>query len=680
MKYKLIAFLTTMALMVVPTPLAASASSTATVVAADSFRSVSGIGTNYIRQTATDAAGNLYVLGQANNNFTDMSGNQTVVFNMQFSQTDNIYLAKYSAAGVQQWVTDFGSTSNESVSALAVASDGTIAVSGRLCMNLVIAPSINLVPISQFCDPFFAVLDADGNGLWAKVFGEPNQFYPNQWVTNVAFDSAGSLYAAVYTSGMIDLATYGIDGTTFTLPGGVDYSGFIVVKYNQAQQLQWLKPLPDGINLNSQAFTVTATGDVLVGGYMNRAIAFDSLGTFTPTGEDGVLARISSTTRNFDNLKIIGGAGTQRITGIALTSSGSVVISSRLEGTGVLNSVSYASAGGADALIAKLSGVGWTTDWVTRFGGAGTESFFSAAVDSAGRIYTSGSFTTSVTLGGAGTFTASSSVGNGLVVGLEPDGSIAWAKQSSSPANGWSSLGGGVSVFGNSVYAAGQAAGTQTTIDGVSATGNAFNCCNGYSNGFFLKITTSAVGGAVVVNNVSQPVSNAIDVTRATPRVIDSPAAAFQQTISGRNLDKVTSVSIAGKQLKFELNKSGELVLDTPVLSVGSHNVLLVGTGFQYTLVSAIRVRDVQTVAVNRFNNLRDARVISAQVRQLQTQLGENHKVHCQLELSKSIRTAESKRQIKMAQAFCSALTVPTKLVVTPGGLKTQLSVVVRQN
>ena len=672
MKNRLFALLATIALLIAPTPMMAAASSSATVVAADSFRSVSGTGTNFIQQTDTDASGNFYVLGQANNNFTDMNGNQTAVFNVPNSQTDNMYLVKYNASGARQWAIDLGSTSNESAGSLAVTATGTIAVSGRLCMNLVISPSINIVPISQFCDGFLAVLDTDGNGLWAKVFGAPNQFYSNQWVSNLAFDAFGSLYAAVFTSSMAELAPFGIDGTTFSVPGGVDYAGYVVVKYNSGQQLQWLKPLPNGLNIFRNAFTVDSDGNVLLGGRMNRSIAFDALGTFAPTGDDGVLARISSTTRNFDNLKIIGGAGSSNVTGIAITSTGSVVIAARLDGTGILNSVSYASAGGFDAFIVKLSGAGWTTDWATRFGGTGNEFFSSVAVDSADRVYTAGDISTSVTVGRAGTFSASAN-SNGLVVGLEPDGTISWAKQSISPANGWSSFGAGISVFGNSVFAAGQAAGTQTTVDGVSATGNAHNCCNQYSSGFFFKITTSAVGG-------SQTVGNVIDITSVSPRVIDSPVKAFSQTIAGRNLDRVTSISIAGKQLKFELNKSGELVIETPSLSVGTHNLVLVGNGFQFTLVSALRVRDVQSVAVKRFNTLKDVGVILAQLRVMQMQLGDGYRAHCSLEIAKSRTTTESRRQAKLAQNFCWALGIPSKLVVIPGAQKTQLSVVVRQN
>lgn len=680
MKIRLIAVAALTSLIATFSPVSANAVSTASVVAADSYRSVSGVGSNSMMETATDSAGNVYFLGQSNNEIVNMSGNTTQVFNLQFSQTDNMILSKYNSAGVWQWTQDIGSTSNESSASLAVSPSGKIAVGGRLCSTLVIAPSISISPISQFCDGFFAVLDTDGNGLYARAIAEPNAFDPNQWVTNLAFDAAENLYVAAYVSSMSDLATAGIGGVTFAMPGQTDYSGTVVVKYSSAGVVSWIKPLPRSANLSGQAF-VANNGDVYAGGSFTSATQFDSIGLFTPNSNDGFALRISGTTRQIDQLKVVGGAGAQVVSGFRLTSSGDWIILARIASTAVVNSVNYVSAGSNDALVMKFSGAGLVTDWATQIGGAGNEFFDGLAIDSDTRVYVAGSITTSLNLGQLGTFTSSnSSSTNGLLVALEPDGLTAWAKQTTSPSNGFSALTGGVSVNGNSVYAAGVAAGNQTTIDGVNITGSAFNCCNGYSSAIWIKVATSPLGGAVVVNNVSQSAESVIDVTRATPREIDSPATAFQQIISGRNLQKVTSVSIAGKQIKFALTQAGELAVEVPALALGAHNLVLSGTGFHYTLVSAIRVRDVQKIVINRFSNLKETRAVSTKVREIQNQIGDNHRVSCLLELSKSTRPAEVRRQVKLAQSFCSALTVPSKLVVNPDAIKTQLSVVVRQN
>lgn len=680
MKLKLIAISAASSMLVALGAVSANAISTATVVAADSFRSVSNTGNNSMMETATDAAGNVYFLGQSNNEIVDMAGNTTQVFNLQNSQTDNMILSKYNSSGVKQWTQEIGNTSNESAASLAVSASGKIAVGGRLCMPLVIAPSISLSPTSQFCDGFFAVLDTDGNGLWARTIAEPNAFDPNQWVNNLAFDQSENLYAAAYVSSMSALATQGIGGVSFSMPGQTDYSGTVVVKYTTAGAVAWIKPLPRSANLSGQAFTAVA-GDVYAGGTFTSATAFDSLGTFTPTSGDGFALRISGTTQQIDQLKVIGGAGSQVVTGFRLTSSGEWVVLSRIAGTAVVNSVNYTNLGSNDALVTKFSGAGLVTDWARHIGGSGNEFFDGLGLDAASRVYLAGSITTALNLGQAGTFTsASSTLSNGLLVGLEPDGSIAWAKQTTSPANGFSSLTGGVSVRGNAVYAAGVAAGTQTTIDGVSMTGSPYNCCNGYTSAIWLKVTTSTVGGSVLLNNQVTVVNNAIDITGVTPRVVDISNSSVRQTISGRNLDKVASASIAGKAVKFELNKNGDIILDIPALAVGSHDLVLAGSGFQLTLVSAMRVRNVERVDVGRFGNLRESGAISAKVREVQDRFGDNHRVSCHLATAASLKTSELRRQVNLAQNFCSSLKVPSRVLVVPGAPKTQLTVVVRQN
>ncbi|MBP6187160.1 MAG: hypothetical protein KA421_05340, partial [Rhodoluna sp.] len=144
MKSKIAALISAFVLLVALNPLPAAATSSATVVAGKSFRATGGNSSNSVYETATDSAGNLYVMGQSNKDFIDSDGGTTTVFNFQYSSTDNIYVAKYNAAGVKQWVQEIGNTSNESASTLAVAADGTIAIGGRLCMPLVIAPSISI--------------------------------------------------------------------------------------------------------------------------------------------------------------------------------------------------------------------------------------------------------------------------------------------------------------------------------------------------------------------------------------------------------------------------------------------------------------------------------------------------------------------------------------------------------
>ena len=679
MKSKLLAVISSFTLILSFSAWPAQATSTATVVDAKSFRSTSGLGTTLVSDTATDAAGNLYVMGQSNVNILDSDGGTTPVFNFQYSATDNIFLAKYNSAGVKQWVQDIGTTSNESAAALAVSANGTIAIGGRLCMPLVVSPNISISPISQFCDGFLAVLDTDGNGLWAKVFAEPNQFVPNQWVNELEFDSSGSLYAVVQTENMLDLATYGIDGTTYSIPGGVDYAGQVLVKYNAAAQLQWVKPMPYGFTVAQHTLNITSNSEILVGGHINRAVAFDALGTFTPSGDDGVVARLSAANRTFSIIKIFGGAGVQRISGVSTTSTGDVVALARIESTAVVNAVNYASLGSRDALIVKMSGGTWVTEWATQFGGTGNDFFNSVKVDADNRVYTAGSIGAVVNLGTAGTFTPGvNSSSNGLVVGLDDDGSIAWAKQSVSSSQGFSGLYNGVAVSGNTVYAGGSMGTTQTLSDGVTAVGNAWNCCNGFSAGYVVKINASPVGGSVVVNNVVAQDANMIAVTNIAPRVFDETAIDSKLTLSGRNLDKVNSVLQAKTSLKHKLLENGNLELELPSLTLGTHDIVLSGSGFHYTLQNAYRVQSVETLVISKFTNIKQASATSKMVKATISKLQTKVSTTCVLGLNNKISAKATKTLIAQARNYCNALNVNYQFRVERATEATKLAVQVR--
>lgn len=679
MKQKLVSVLSALALAFVFTPMPAAAVSTATVVDAKSFRSTNGIGNTFVTDTATDAAGNVYVMGQSNVNILDSDGGTTPVFNFQFTATDNIFVAKYNSAGVKQWVQDIGTTSNESAATLAVSASGTIAVGGRLCMPLVVAPNISISPISQFCDGFLAVLDTDGNGQWAKVFGEPNQSFPNQWVNELEFDAAGNLYAVVQSENMLDLASYGIDGTTYSVPGGVDYAGQVIVKYNPAAQLQWVKPLPFGFSVAQHTLNITAGSEVLIGGHINRAVTFDSLGTFTPTGEDGVVARLSAANRTFEIIKIFGGAGNQRISGVTTTSTGAVIALSRIESTAVVNAVNYTSLGSRDALIVKLSGATWVTDWATQFGGTGNDFFSSVKVDADDRVYTGGSIGAAVTLGSIGTFSpgVNSSV-NGLAIGLEANGSIAWAKQSLSASQGFSALYGGIAISGNNVYVGGSMGTTQTLPDGITSVGNAWNCCNQYGAGYVVKINTSTVGGSVVINNVVQTDPNMIAVTQVSPRILDETAVDTTLTLSGRNLDKVKSVSQANTLLKHKLLENGNLLVELPKLSLGVHDLVLTGTGFHFSLQSAYRVQSVEVVAVSKLNDVKHAAAISKIARDITAEMQTKSTYTCVLTLSNKASAKNAQRLVAEATKFCNALNVRHVVQVVRSAQATKLELYIR--
>ena len=351
----------------------------------------------------------------------------------------------------------------------------------------------------------------------------------------------------------------------------------------------------------------------------------------------------------------------------------------RIESTAVVNAVNYASLGSRDALIVKMSGGTWVTDWATQFGGTGNDYFSSVEIDADNRVYTAGSIGAVVNLGSAGTFTpAVNSSSNGLVVGLDDDGSIAWAKQSVSASQGFSGLYNGVAVAGNTVYAGGSMGTTQTLSDGVTAVGNAWNCCNGYSAGYVVKINASPVGGSVLVNNVVAQDPNMIAVTNIAPRIVDETASESKLILSGRNLDKVTSVLQSKMSLKHKILENGNLEIELPTLSIGTHDIVLTGLGFHYTLQNAYRVQSVQNISISKFTSTKQASATSKALKATISKLQTKANTTCLLSLNNKVTAKLAKTMSNQARNFCNELHVNFQFRVERTAEATKLALQVR--
>ena len=106
---------------------------------------------------AVDADGNVYIAGQVAG---ALPGEVSVV-------PFDAFLRKYDATGNVLWTSQFGTTSHDEATGVAVAPDGSVYVSGRVDGALP----------GQFhaggADAFVRKYDAAGNAQWTRQFGTP---------------------------------------------------------------------------------------------------------------------------------------------------------------------------------------------------------------------------------------------------------------------------------------------------------------------------------------------------------------------------------------------------------------------------------------------------------------------------------------------------------------------------
>jgi hypothetical protein len=139
------------------------------------------------RAAATDASGNVYVAG-----FTwgYLDGGS-------LSGAADIFVVKYSSAGLKLWSRQFGSGAIDIAQSIAVDSAGNVYVSGHTEGNL------DGIPNAGKADAFIIKYDSSGARLWSRLLGTAAE----DMARGVAIDASGNVYVAGYTFG-------GLDGNT----------------------------------------------------------------------------------------------------------------------------------------------------------------------------------------------------------------------------------------------------------------------------------------------------------------------------------------------------------------------------------------------------------------------------------------------------------------------------------
>ncbi|RCJ29610.1 hypothetical protein A6770_21895 [Nostoc minutum NIES-26] len=140
-------------------------------------------GIDYSWGVATDSQNNIYVKGWTTG---DLGGTNQGSY--------DVWLAKYSPDGNQQWVRQFGTSGDDGcyVKGIAVDSNNNIYLTGYTNGNL------GGVNAGDF-DSWVASYDSNGNQRWIQQFGSAQLDYG----TDVSVDNAGNIFATGFTEGSL---------------------------------------------------------------------------------------------------------------------------------------------------------------------------------------------------------------------------------------------------------------------------------------------------------------------------------------------------------------------------------------------------------------------------------------------------------------------------------------------
>jgi hypothetical protein len=224
-----------------------------------------------------------------------------------------------------------------------------------------------------------------------------------------------------------------------------------------AQAPEWLWAARGGGSLDDYGYSIAVdnAGNSYVCGHFQNTADF-GVTNLTSAGDYDIFVAKLDTNGNWLWAKRAGGTGHESSYSICTDASGNCYLSGAFQGTADFGPFSLTSAGGADAIIAKLDTDGnWL--WAVRAGGTGaTDVAWNIAADTTQNCYVTGVFMGLATFGT--TTLTSAGVYDVFVAKLNESGQWQWATRAGGPA---SEQGYGIALDnGGNVYIAGYFAGT----------------------------------------------------------------------------------------------------------------------------------------------------------------------------------------------------------------------------
>ena len=297
----------------------------------------------------------------------------------------DIFILKLDANGNFLWAKSFGGKGEDFGYSIAIDANGNVYSTGYFSDTVDFDPGPDSMKISAvgFLDAFIQKLDANGNLLWVKSFGEDGD--------DVGFSIKVDAKGNVYTTGFI----FARD--------------IFIQKLDTQGNFLWAKFFGGNNSEEGKSIVIDEGGNIYTTGYFSDTVDFDPgtgvVNLSAVGGSDAFIQKLDPD-GNFLWAKSFGGRArslkgdfTDQVYSIAIDVTGSVYTTGYFSdtvdfdpGTGVAN---LTAVGDRDAFIQKLDSNG-NFIWAKSFGGKSMDVGFSINVDAANNIYTTGYFSESV--------------------------------------------------------------------------------------------------------------------------------------------------------------------------------------------------------------------------------------------------------------------------------------------
>jgi RHS repeat-associated protein len=348
-----------------------------------------GSAADQVNGLTLDPAGDAYLVGTtSSSNFPTTSG----AYQTTWYGTKAAFVAELNVTGDTLLFSTFlGSQSSPGTfadgRAIALDSLGRPVVTGAVGSDFSPTGGVLFQPSfgggSQ--DAFVALLTTDGGLLKASFLGGDG----NDVGTAIAVDAQNNVYVAGSTTASTSTPFPTTSGAYQTAYGGGAHDSFVAeVKYN-FRQLLYATLLGGSGDDQANALALDGNGNAYVAGSTTGSFPTTTGAAQTTYGggtTDAFITKVAAGGGSLSYSSYVGGSGADVAYGLALDSSGSVVLTGETSSTNfpTLNAPYSSNAGGNDAFLTKVKtdGSGWL--YSTYLGGSQDDAGQAVALDWAG--------------------------------------------------------------------------------------------------------------------------------------------------------------------------------------------------------------------------------------------------------------------------------------------------------
>jgi len=340
------------------------------------------------------------------------------------------FVARFDGAGASEWITQIGSTGDDTFEDLVVASGSVVAV-GATSGNLDGAHPTNSVE-----NRLLVRLSAAGTTKW---IGQREIEGGSGTNMAVASNPSGDLVVASSTA---------ISDPSPTSDG-------LVSRYRRESLSTWVEQGGTTADDRVDAITLAADGDVLVAGSTGGNVDGDHPAN---AASDGILARYGVAGDRKWVVQFGSAATSETFRGVATNWRGDIYVAGRTTDNVDGN---HPDAAGGDAFVARFDASGGLV-WVRQFGTAGDDTALAVTAIAAGDVFVVGSTTGDLD----GVHSGNTSL-DGFVIRLDRAGNLKWTRQVGDPTTDETLTGVGASLRGE-VVAGGSTTGNLDGKHGAS--------------------------------------------------------------------------------------------------------------------------------------------------------------------------------------------------------------------